>query len=111
MRFVVRLLYISSQQKTNIMKKSIVLTATLLFTAFTAFSAVTIRYYNKDSRVHTFTVGIDGSKKEVKFSASTTSSVTIQGGGTSCTIQTSCGAVTIKDGANIEIKDGCIKVN
>lgn len=93
------------------MKKSIVLTAALLFTAFTAFSAVTIRYYNKDSRTYTFTVNIDGSKKEVTFSSSTTSSVTIQGGARSCTIQTGCGAVTINDGANIEIKDGCIKIN
>lgn len=83
----------------------------LLFTASTAFSAITIRYYNKDSKSHTFKVSMDGSTKEVTFDSSRTSSVTIQGGGRSCIIETACGKVEIKDGANIEIKDGCIKIN
>jgi len=39
-----------------------------------------------------------------------TKTLTIQGGGTKCTIETSCGKVEVKDGAKIEIKDGCIKV-
>ncbi|MFZ5553125.1 MAG: hypothetical protein ACOZCO_08430 [Bacteroidota bacterium] len=91
--------------------KKLILTTAVVLTAISSFSAVTIRYYNKDSRAHTMAVQIDGSKKEVTFSASTTSTVTIQGGGTTCTIQTPCGAITVKDGANIEIKDGCIKIN
>ena len=79
--------------------------------AFTinAFSAVTIHYYNKDSKSHTFKVKIDGSYKEVTFDGSKTSDVTIQGGATECIIYTDCGEVTIKAGAKIEIKDGCIK--
>jgi hypothetical protein len=76
-----------------------------------AFAYVTIRYYNKDSKDYTMKVTMDGQTKEVKFSGSRTASVTIQGSGTKCTIETSCGKVEIKDGANIEIKDGCIKVN
>lgn len=93
------------------MKKNLLLGAiALFFTATTAFSAVTIRYYNKDSKAHTMKVKMDGSNKEVTFDASKTSSVTIQGGGTSCRIETSCGTIEVKDGANVEIKDGCITV-
>ena len=93
------------------MKKNIVLGAfALLLTASTAFSAVTIRYYNKDSKAHTLEVAIDGSMKEVTFDGSKTSSVTIQGGARECWIVTSCGRVKVADGANIEIKDGCITV-
>jgi len=83
----------------------------LLFTASTAWSAVTIRYYNKDSKSHTMKVKIDGSSKEVTFDSSRTSSVTIQGGSRTCVIETACGSVEVKDGANIEIKDGCIEIN
>lgn len=75
------------------------------------FGYVTIRYYNKDSKEYVMKVSMDGNNSEVKFSSSTTSSVTIQGGGTKCVIETSCGKVEVKDGANIEIKDGCIKIN
>lgn len=82
--------------------------AMVIFTA-TTFSAVTVRYYNKDSKAHTFKVKIDGSTKEVTFDASKTSSVTIQGGATECVVYTSCGEVTLKGGDSIEIKDGCIK--
>ncbi|MCD6066838.1 MAG: hypothetical protein K0S33_1664 [Bacteroidetes bacterium] len=92
--------------------KKFVLLSTLVITAFgSTFAAVTIRYYNKDSKSHTFDVKMDGSTKEVTFDASKTSSVTIQGGGKTCIIETSCGKVEVKDGANIEIKDGCIKIN
>lgn len=92
------------------MKKSIALGAALLFAASSAFSAVTIRYYNKDSKEHKMQVAIDGSMKEVTFDGSKTSSVTIQGGAKECWIITSCGRVKIADGASIEIKDGCITV-
>lgn len=90
------------------MKKLICTVAVLTFFATTAFSAVTIRYYNKDSKSVTFKVKIDGSWKEVTFDGSKTSSVTIQGGATECIIVTSCGEVKIKTDDKIEIKDGCI---
>jgi len=94
------------------MKKRIILTAAILgFAISSAFSAITIRYYNKDSKSVTFKVKIDGSTKEVTFDGSKTSSVTIQGGSKEAVIITSCGEIKIKDGANIEIKDGCIKIN
>jgi hypothetical protein len=91
------------------MKKVIFTSVALLAFAVSTFGAVTIRYYNKDSKSHTFKVKIDGSWKEVTFDSSRTSDVTIQGGATECVIYTSCGEVTIKSGASIEIKDGCIK--
>ncbi len=91
--------------------KKIILSFSLVLFAFNMFGYVTILYYNKDSKEQVMKVTMDGNHSEVKFSASTTSSVTIQGGGTKCTIETSCGKVEVKDGANIEIKDGCIKIN
>ncbi len=94
------------------MKKSILFTAVaMLFAVSSAFSAITIRYYNKDSKNHTMNVSIDGSKKTVTFESSRTSSVTIQGGATTCVIHTSCGDVTVKDGSSITVKDGCISFN
>ncbi len=91
--------------------KKVFLSLTLVMFASTMFGYVTIRYYNKDSKEYVMKVSMDGNNSEVKFSSSTTSSVTIQGGGTKCVIETSCGKVEVKDGANIEIKDGCIKIN
>ncbi len=79
--------------------------------AFTVSSlaAVSILFYNKANKSHTFKVKIGGSYKEVTFDASKTSDVTIQGGATECIIYNSCGEVTIKAGDKIEIQDGCIK--
>ena len=91
------------------MKKVIFTSVALLAFAASSFAAVTIRYYNKDSKSHTLKVKIDGSWKEVTFDASKTADVTIQGGATECVIYTSCGEVTVKAGDKIEIKDGCIK--
>jgi len=76
----------------------------------TVDAAVTLRYYNKDSKSHTMTVKMSGSTKEVTFESSRTASVTIQGSATSCKIETSNGTVEVKDGDSIEIKDGCITV-
>lgn len=73
-------------------------------------AAVTIRYYNKDSKDHKMEVKMSGSTKTVEFGSSRTASVTIQGSSTSCEIITSCGTITVEDGDNIEIKDGCITV-
>jgi hypothetical protein len=106
-----RFLFIFTPVKKAIMKKNIILTAVVLCaTIGSAFSAVTIRYYNKDSKKHTMSVNIDGSKKEVTFSPSTSGSVTIQGTATTCKITTSCGVIEVKNNAVVEIKDGCIKV-
>ncbi len=90
--------------------KKILLSAAFTVFALNAFSAITIQYYNKDSKNHKMDVKIDGSVKQVEFDASKTSSVTIQGGAKTCVIATSCGKVEVKDGAKIEIKDGCIKI-
>jgi len=76
----------------------------------TVDAAVTLRYYNKDSKKHTMDVKISGSSKEVTFESSRTASVTIQGSATSAKIETSCGTIEVKDGDSIEIKDGCITV-
>ncbi|TND10422.1 MAG: hypothetical protein FD123_64 [Bacteroidetes bacterium] len=91
------------------MKKSLLVFAATVAFAISSFGAVTIRYYNKDSKSHTFKVKIDGSYKEVTFESSRTASVTIQGGARECIIYTDCGEVTVKADANIEIKNGCIK--
>jgi len=94
------------------MKKRIILTMAIVgFAISSAFSAINIHYYNKDSKSITLKVKLDGVTKEVTFDASKTSDVTIQGGAKECIIITSCGEVKIKDGAKIEIKDGCIKIS
>ncbi len=82
---------------------------TMLFVAGLE-AAVTIRYANKDSKDHSMQVTIAGSTETVEFGSSKTASVTVQGGATECVIETSCGKVTVKDGDEIEIKDGCIEV-
>ncbi len=84
--------------------------APFLFTPTEAKATVYIQYYNKDSQVHKFKVLIGGMDKEVEFGNSRTSSVTIQGGGNTCIIETKCGKIEVKDGAKVEIKDGCIKI-
>ncbi len=94
-------------------KKLIFVTVILALVAGIGYSAVKsvyIRYYNKDSKTYTYDVKIGGSTTKVEFGSSRTASVTIQGGGSSAVIKTNCGDVTINDGANIEIKDGCIIV-
>jgi len=73
-------------------------------------AAVTLRYYNKDSKTYTFKVKISGSTTTVEFGGSRTASVTIQGGSEEAVITCECGDVKVKQGDNIEIKDGCITV-
>jgi hypothetical protein len=93
------------------MKKRLFLTISTIFLVATMMeAAVTIRYYNKDSKSYTMKVKIAGSSKTVEFGSSRTASVTIQGGSSECVIETSCGSVTVKDGQTIEIVDGCIKI-
>lgn len=94
------------------MKRKLFLVCLSLFVFIQlASAAVTLRYYNKDSKTHKFEVRIAGSTKTVEFGSSRTSSVTIQGGSEECIIYTKCGEVTVRQGDNITIKDGCITVN
>ena len=80
----------------------------LLFSV-SAFAAVTVRYYNKDSTAYTWDAVCSGTHLTVTFDSSRTSSTTIQGSGP-CTVKTDSGEVTLSDGANIEIKDGKITI-
>jgi hypothetical protein len=92
------------------MKKIILTIMAIAFATSSLFAYVTISYYNKDSKSYKWKVTMDGNTKEVIFDGSKTSSVTVQGSGKVCVIETPCGKVEIKDGMNIEIKDGCIKI-
>lgn len=89
---------------------SILSIAILSGITYSAINSVYLRYYNKDSETHTFEVKIAGSTSKVEFGSSRTASVTIQGGSSSAVIKCKCGDVTVKDGDEIEIKDGCVKV-
>ena len=91
------------------MKKLIIVFAIITCCSNT-MAAVTINYFNKDSKVWKWKVTMDGNTKEVIFDGSKTAAVTIQGTGKVCIIETQCGKVEIKDGMKIEIKDGCIKI-
>ncbi len=88
----------------------IILSIGLLSITTALEAAVTIRYYNKDSKSHKMEVKMSGSTKHVTFESSRTASVTIQGSATKVKIETSCGTVEVEDGDKIEIKDGCITV-
>ena len=90
--------------------KKMILSAALLMLACNAFCSVYIQYENKDSKAYTMKVRMDGQDKEVTFD-NATAAVTIQGGNKTCTIETSCGTVEVKDGDKVIIKDGCIKKN
>ncbi len=97
------------------MKSKVIFTAGILVLvvvsfAYAAIKSVNLRYYNKDSKTYVYNVKIGGSTNQVEFGSSRTASVTIQGGGSSAVIETNCGNVTVSDGDNIEIKDGCISV-
>ncbi len=81
-----------------------------LFSCSVSFGSVYIKYYNKDSKDYKFKVTMDGSTKEVEFRSSTSGATTVQGSGTKCTIETSCGKVEVNANDKVEIKDGCIKV-
>ena len=91
-------------------KKLFLIAAVMTVFAGMLQASVTIRYYNRDSKTHVMNVKISGSSKTVEFGSSRTSTVTVQGGGSECVIESAGGKVTVKDGANIEIKDGKITV-
>ncbi len=91
------------------MKKTILIIGLISLFGVNAFASIYIRYYNKDSQVHTFKVKMDGQTKEVTFNGSTSGAATVGGSGTKGIIITKCGEVEISDNSKIEIKDGCIK--
>jgi hypothetical protein len=74
-----------------------------------AEAAVTVRYYNRDSKSYEMPAKCSGSSYTVKFSGSTTASATIQGS-SPCVVKAPGGEVTLKGGENIEIKDGKITI-
>ncbi|WP_338863867.1 hypothetical protein [Myxococcus stipitatus] len=81
-----------------------------LLVSSTAWAAITVRYYNRDSREYTWPVVCSGVKTTVTFGKSQTASVTIQGSGP-CTVQTDEGNVILKGGENLDIKKGRIIIN
>ena len=93
------------------MKKSVfsLVLAGAFFVSTTAFAAVTVRYYNKDSKDYEWDAVCSGSKKKVKFGRSRTASVTIQGSGP-CKVTTEDGVVELSGGERIEIKNGKITI-
>ena len=94
------------------MKKKAVLLLMMLFLIVQVVNAaVTIRYYNKDSKTHKFKVKIAGSTRTVEFGSSKTATLTIQGGSEECIIYTDCGEVKVSEGDKIIIKDGCITID
>jgi hypothetical protein len=87
---------------------ALTLVASLLASS-AAWAAVTVRYYNRDSRDYTWSAVCSGVKTSVTFGRSQTASVTIQGSGP-CTVQTGAGNVVLKGGENLDIKDGKVQV-
>lgn len=80
-----------------------------LLASSAAWAAVTVRYYNRDSRDYTWTAVCSGVRTTVSFGKSQTASVTIQGA-RPCTLQTDGGNVVLKGGEDLDIKDGRIIV-
>ncbi|QQR43463.1 hypothetical protein JKA73_31240 [Myxococcus xanthus] len=80
-----------------------------LLASSAAWAAVTVRYYNRDSRDHSWSVVCSGVKTSVTFGKSQTASVTIQGSGP-CSVKTDAGTVVLKGGEDLEIKNGRIQV-
>jgi|GEM_PF-1062083 hypothetical protein len=97
------------QGNEDMKKLSAVTLVTALLASSAAWAAVTVRYYNRDTRDYTWPTVCSGVKTTVTFGRSQTASVTIQGSGP-CTVQTSAGDVVLKGGENLDIKDGKIQV-
>lgn len=89
--------------------KKLMLSATFLLIANFA-SAFTVRYYNNDSQKYSMEVRSNGSTQKIEFSASTTSSTSVQTSASEVEIKTACGWIKVKDGAKISIKNGCITI-
>ncbi|MCP3063649.1 hypothetical protein LXT21_33235 [Myxococcus sp. K38C18041901] len=82
--------------------------ALTLLVSTSAAASLTLRYENKDSKAYAADAVCSGSKQDpVKFSASTTSSVSIQGS-SPCKVTLKGTTITFDGDANIIIKDGKI---
>ena len=93
------------------MKKHIIVLSMLLFLfSGIAHSSVYIKYYNADSKTYTFEVKIAGTMTTVEFGSSRTSTVTIQGGASECTVYTPCGDIRLSNDVKITIRNGCITI-
>jgi hypothetical protein len=90
-------------------KLSLLLLLPLALTAAVAQAAVTVQYHNGDSKKYEWPAKCIGSSYTVKFDASTTGSTTIQGSAP-CIVDAPGGAVTLKGGEKLEIKDGKITI-
>lgn len=90
------------------MNKTAALTfAALLVGAATASAAVTVDYYNKDSKDYSFEALCSGSKYTLELRSSTTGASTMQGSGP-CKVKHAGGEISLSGGEKIEIKDGKI---
>jgi len=87
------------------------LVAAVLLVPATAFASMTLRYENKDSKSYAAEAVCSGSKQDpVKFSASTTSSVSIQGSAP-CKVTLGGQTTEFNGDAHVTIKDGKISKN
>lgn len=78
----------------------------VLVVSSSAFASMTLRYENKDSKAYSAEAVCSGSKQDpVKFSASTTSSVSIQGS-SPCKVTFNGETITFTGDAHVTIKDG-----
>ena len=85
--------------------------ASFVLISQTAFASMTLRYENKDSKAYAAEAVCSGSKQDpVKFSASTTSSVSIQGS-SPCKLTLGGTTYEFTGDAKIVIKDGKISKN
>ena len=82
------------------------LTLAVLVVSSSAFASMTLRYENKDSKAYSAEAVCSGSKQDpVQFSASTTSSVSIQGS-SPCKVTLNGETITFTGDAHVTIKDG-----
>ena len=73
--------------------------------------AISLRYYNKDSKSYEFKVKSCGRTTKVKFDKSKTTTVTIQSGCSDAIIFDKCKEIKVENGDKITIKNGCITIN
>jgi predicted glutamine amidotransferase len=78
---------------------------------FNIAGAYTIKYHNKDSKKHVMEVKANGSTTKIEFNSSTSGSTSVQTSASEIEIKTECGWVKVKNGAQITIEKGCIKIN
>lgn len=92
------------------MKKSLILSSAFAVLAISVFGAVKIKYVNKDAKLYNMQCKIGSNVTTVTFNASAMSTVTVAGAETELKISTQCGVVTVKDGASVTVKNGCLTV-